>query len=236
MRRCPLGQSSPCACSAAPSAAITQGFAECSPPKRAKPTSPPPSVALPRSEFLDQSRIRTVCTRVQFAAEQCPKGAIYGHVKATTPLLDEPLEGPVYLRSSDNELPDAVGVLRGPPHRPIMIEVSARIDSFKRGIRANFEAVPDAPVSKVVVSMRGGAKGLLINSANLCKLGRRGRSATVRMVGQNGKRHDTRAVLRNDCKKKRASRKPGSAGGAEITPRELCKTSRYPSPIEQRQE
>ncbi len=170
------------------------------------------SVALPRSEFLDQSRIRTVCTRVQFAAERCPKGAIYGHVKAITPLLDEVLEGPVYLRSSDNELPDAVGVLRGPPQRPIMIEVSARIDSFKRGIRANFEAVPDAPVSKVVVTMRGGQKGLLINSANLCKIGRRARSATVRMVGQNGKRHDTRPVLKNDCEKKRGKGARGARG------------------------
>ncbi|HEX4307808.1 MAG TPA: hypothetical protein VHZ54_17360, partial [Solirubrobacterales bacterium] len=31
------------------------------------------SVALPHSEFLEQGHIRTNCTRVQFAAEQCPK-------------------------------------------------------------------------------------------------------------------------------------------------------------------
>ena len=160
------------------------------------------SVALPRSEFLDQSHIRTVCTRVQFAADQCPKGAIYGHAKAITPLLDEVLEGPIYLRSSNNELPDAVGVLKGPPSRPIQIEVSARIDSFKQGIRANFEAVPDAPVSKVVVTMQGGAKGLLINSRNLCKTKKALRSATVRMVGQNGKTHNSRPVLKNDCRKR----------------------------------
>ena len=169
------------------------------------------SVALPRSAFLDQSHIRTVCTRVQFAASQCPKGAIYGHVKATTPLLDEVLEGPVYLRSSDNELPDAVGVLRGPASRPIMIEVSARIDSFKRGIRANFEAVPDAPVSKVVVTMQGGKKGLLINSKNLCKTKRSLRSATVRMRGQNGKAHNFRSVMKNDCGKKKRGK--GKARG-----------------------
>src|SRR4029077_12537164 len=41
------------------------------------------SVALPHSEFLAQSHIKTVCTRVQFAAgagngAECPKGSIYG--------------------------------------------------------------------------------------------------------------------------------------------------------------
>jgi hypothetical protein len=161
------------------------------------------SVALPRSEFLDQSHIRTVCTRVQFAAEQCPAGAIYGHVRAFTPLLEEPLEGPIYLRSSDNELPDTVGVLRGPPSRPVQIEVAARIDSFKRGIRANFEAVPDAPITKVVVMMNGGRKGLLINSANLCGLKAAARRATVKMDGQNAKAHDFRPLLKNDCAKRR---------------------------------
>ncbi len=170
------------------------------------------SVALPRSEFLDQSHIRTVCTRVQFAADQCPEGAIYGHVRAFTPLLDEPLEGPIYLRSSDNELPDTVGVLKGPPSRPFEIEVSARIDSFKRGIRANFEAVPDAPVSKVVVTMRGGRKGLLINSENLCEIGRAKRRATVKMDGQNGKVHDFRPLLQNDCGKRRKASRRGKRG------------------------
>src|SRR6201746_1765073 len=34
------------------------------------------SVGLPHSEFLDQAHIRTICTRVQFAANACPKGAI----------------------------------------------------------------------------------------------------------------------------------------------------------------
>ena len=154
-------------------------------------------VALPRSAFLDQSHIRTVCTRVQFAADSCPKGAIYGQVKATTPLLDEALEGPVYLRSSSNELPDMVAVLKGPPSRPIQIETVARIDSIRGGIRANFETIPDAPISKVIVTMQGGRKGLLINSRNLCKSTNR---ATVQMDSHSGKTHDFRPVVKAKCK------------------------------------
>ncbi len=56
---------------------------------------------LPRSAFLDQAHIRTICTRVQFATDNCPAGAVYGQAKAFTPLLEQPLEGPVILRSSD---------------------------------------------------------------------------------------------------------------------------------------
>ncbi|HET9593305.1 MAG TPA: hypothetical protein VFP17_10350, partial [Solirubrobacterales bacterium] len=57
------------------------------------------AVTLPHSEFLEQGHIGTICTRVQFAADTCPAESVYGYAKAVTPLLDQPLEGPVYLRS-----------------------------------------------------------------------------------------------------------------------------------------
>ncbi|HYP55737.1 MAG TPA: hypothetical protein VEQ41_05470, partial [Solirubrobacterales bacterium] len=152
------------------------------------------STRLPRSAFLDQAHIRTICTRVQFAAEACPPGAIYGTATATTPLLDEPLSGPVYLRSSDNELPDMVLDLHG----LVDVEVSARIDSVKGGIRASFTDAPDAPVTKVVLRMRGGKKGLVVNSTNLCA--RRNRARAV-LGAQSGKRLKLRPVVRpSGCK------------------------------------
>jgi hypothetical protein len=150
------------------------------------------SVALPHSEFLAQEHIRTICTRVQFAADACPAGSVYGHAKAVTPLLDQPLSGPVYLRSSSNPLPDLVVALHG----PIDIDLAGRIDSINGGIRSTFVAVPDAPVTKFVLNMEGGKKGLLVNSRNLCGDTNR---AVVKMDGQNGKAHDFRPVLRNGC-------------------------------------
>lgn len=155
------------------------------------------SVALPRSEFLENAHIQTVCTRVQFAAEQCPTKSIYGHARAITPLLDEPLEGPVYLRSSSHKLPDLVAALKGSPSRPIKIELDGRIDSVNGGIRSTFDLVPDQPVSKFVLSMQGGKKGLLVNSRDLCAGMNR---AAAKFDGQNGKVHDFAPLLRNDCK------------------------------------
>ncbi len=156
-------------------------------------------VRLPRSAFLDQAHIRTICTRVQFAADQCPKAAQYGYIKAWTPLLDEPLQGPVWLRSSSHKLPDLVFDLHG----LVDIEVSVRIDSAKGGIRASLEDSPDAPISKVVLKMQGGKKGLIINSRNLCA---RKSRANVQSEGHNGKSSTANPVMKPQCGGKRKAK------------------------------
>ena len=149
-------------------------------------------VRLPRSAFLDQAHIRTICTRVQFATDSCPRGAIYGRVRAFTPLLDEPLEGPVYLRSSSNDLPDLVFDLRG----LVDFEAVARIDSVRGGIRAAFTSLPDAPIEKVVLNMQGGRKGLIVNSSNICKGHSR---ASARLNAHNGRLDTLRPKVRAQC-------------------------------------
>ncbi len=163
------------------------------------------SVRFPRSEFIEQGHIRTVCTRVQFAAgagfgADCPKGSVYGHVKVWTPILDQPLTGPVYLRSSNNTLPDVVLALHGPPSLPVKLEAPTRIDSVHGGLRAIAWAVPDAPISRVVVNMQGGHKGLLVNSRNICAGKNR---ATVNLRAQNGMTSSLRPLVRpTGCKRR----------------------------------
>jgi len=162
-------------------------------------------VTLPHSAFLEQGHIGTVCTRVQFAANACPKASIYGKAKAITPLLDKPLEGPVYLRSSSHELPDLVASLNG----QIDVDLVGRIDTGKGGgIRNTFEAVPDAPVSKFVLEMKGGKKGLLVNSEDICRKTQR---ATVSLTAQNGKASQTTPLIANSCKGK--AKKKGAKRG-----------------------
>ena len=167
------------------------------------------SVTLPHSAFLDQAHIKTICTRVQFAANSCPAGSIYGKATAFTPLLDEPLSGPVYLRSSSHNLPDLVAALKGPPSLPVEFDLDGRVDSIHGGIRTTFEATPDAPVSRFVLEMEGGKKGLVVNSTNLCAKANR---ATAKLKAQNGKRSNTRPeVVATGCGKsaKRGHRSGG---------------------------
>ena len=155
------------------------------------------SLTLPKSEFIDQAHFRTICTRVQFAANQCPAGSVYGYVKARSPLVDYTLEGPIYLRSSSHKLPDAVAALRGPAYQPIEVDAVARIDSVNGGLRSRVETVPDAPISKVIISLSGGKKGLFQNSTNICKGVHR---MKVSFTGQNGKVADTQPALKAKCK------------------------------------
>lgn len=146
-------------------------------------------VTLPHSEFLAQGHLHDICTRVQFAAQECPAKSIYGYAKAVTPLLDQPLQGPVYLRSSSNKLPDLVMALRG----RIEVDLDAKIDTGKNdGLRSTFEVVPDAPVSEFVLSMKGGKKSLLENSTNICA---RKHTANVQMEAHNGKTADQAPVI-----------------------------------------
>ncbi len=156
-------------------------------------------VALPHSEFLDQSHINTICTRVQAAAHSCPAGSIYGYAEATTPLLDGKLTGPVFLKSSDHQLPDLAIALKGPESQPVEVEFQGRIDSVHAQIRNTIEGLPDVPVTKFVLKMKGGKKGLLVNSRNLCQ-GKPGRM-TVNTAAQNNKTADSRPVLGNSCGK-----------------------------------
>ncbi len=153
-------------------------------------------VTMPHSEFLAQEHIKSICTNVQFNAEQCPADSVYGHAVAYTPLFDEPLRGNVYLRSSQHRLPDLVASLRS---GSVHIVLEGKIGPAKQGIRALFDKVPDAPINRFVMTLNGGDNGLLVNSANICTSPP---TATVKALGQNNIGATFTSVLRGQCKGK----------------------------------
>jgi hypothetical protein len=158
------------------------------------------TVALPKGELLDNAHIGNVCTRVQFAAEQCPASSVLGDAEVTTPLLDGPLEGKVYLRSSSHNLPDIAIDLEG----QVDIELVGRVDTAKGGaLRTHFETAPDVPFSTFKLYLAGGARGLLINSESLCANPKR---AITTMVGQNGAVVNTKTKLQTNCGQNRRAR------------------------------
>ena len=139
------------------------------------------AVALPRSFFVAQEHFTTLCTRPQLAADNCPASSAYGQAEARTPLLDGRLSGPVYLVPGGGQLPDLVADLRG----QVDIRLRGKISSAKKGgIEAVFDSIPDVPVSEFALRMAGGKRGLLVNSANVCKARR---PATLDLRSQNGK-------------------------------------------------
>jgi hypothetical protein len=158
------------------------------------------TVVLPAGQLIDNAHINTPCTRVQFDAGNCPKKSILGYATARTPLLDEPLKGPVYFRSNGGArvLPDLVADLRG----QIEVALVGYIDSVPSGrgtsrVRTRFLHVPDAPVTRFTMKLFGGRRGLIINSRDLCK-GKKQR-AEVDLSAQNGRVLSSRPVLATGC-------------------------------------
>jgi hypothetical protein len=160
-------------------------------------------VNLPHSEFLEQNNLNKTCTRPVLLEGKCPKSTVYGKAKAWTPLLEKPLSGPVYLVGGYGyKLPALVAELDG----QIRVVLKGKVDSGPdHGIRNTFEAVPDAPVSRFVLEMKGGKKyGLLVNSENLCRKPQR---AIARFTAQDGKVVQVKPLIGNQCGKKQSKRK-----------------------------
>jgi len=160
-------------------------------------------VGLPHSEFLDQGNLNKVCKQAELKTGTCPKSSIYGFAEAWTPLLDKPVKGPVYLGVGYGyKLPALVAELNG----QIRVLLVGKIDTTKeKGIRNTFEVVPDAPVSRFVLRMKGGKKyGLLENSENICH---KKQFAAGHFKAQNGRQTFLRPLISNSCGKKKAKGK-----------------------------
>jgi hypothetical protein len=177
-------------------------------------------VRLPKSLALDPDNAQALC---EFAdgtkpdlENHCPKGSIVGRSRATSPLLNDPLVGNVYFvknirkdAKTGNEirtLPMIIVALRG----EIAINLKGESDTTKDGKLVNtFNGVPDAPVSKFNLNIKGGSKGILAvtrtrrSLINLCAAGRQ--IAEADMDGHNGKRHDFNVNMRKPCPKRRRS-------------------------------
>ena len=155
------------------------------------------AVVIPHQIFVAQEHIRDICTRAQFDANECPADSVYGHATAYTPLFDQPLIGNVYLRSNPaRTLPDLVASLyAGAVH----IVVEGNIGpSGNGGVLTQFTDLPDAPIDRFTMTLYGGKRGLLVNSANVCATPP---VASVKALGQNNIGAIFTTRLRGQCHK-----------------------------------
>ncbi len=157
------------------------------------------ALTLPVTELLDYEHIDAVCSRSRYGAGAgggvaCAPGSRYGRVRLFTPLLDRPLEGPLYLRANGKpgKLPDLVASLGGRIH----LDLVAHVSSDHGLLRVAFARVPDLPVEKVVIGLRGGRRGLLVNTTDLCGAGAR---SAASFIAHNGKRFVSRSAVDLGC-------------------------------------
>jgi hypothetical protein len=162
------------------------------------------AVHLPLSLALDPANANALCEYDDGQAVRCPKASIIGSVKAVSPLLPKPLAGPVYFVKGVRfgkdgrrirTLPTLLMTLRG----DIAIDVRASASVKDKKLVSTFTGLPDAALSRVDVSLKGGKGGILTvtGSKSLCA----GRQvADVKMDGHNGRRADRLTPMATPCK------------------------------------
>jgi hypothetical protein len=142
-----------------------------------------------RPELAALQRPGAICTQTQVANRSCPASSQVGVAKATTPLLPEPLSGPVYLvQQVGSPLPKLVVFLDG--RVSIRLEAQNELQSLK--IVNRFDSLPDLPVSSFALTINGGKNGILRNFQDLCKKDTKGE---VTFTAHSGKTAADRPLI-----------------------------------------
>jgi hypothetical protein len=174
------------------------------------------STRLPLSLALDPERAQSddLCEFEESRKDDpnCPASSIIGRARAFSPLLNRPLEGPVYFAKNVRFHPRTGNPIRTLP--TLLLELSGEIDlnvrattEVDRGkLVTTFPAIPDAPVQRVDLNLKGGREGILVvTNTNLCRRPK-GHVTEVDTDGQNGRRHDFDIRMKTPCREKRRSR------------------------------
>jgi hypothetical protein len=177
------------------------------------------SVTLPLSLALDPNDSSHVCSVTASDSDSCPADTIIGSARVTTPLLNRPLTGNVYLvqgirmnaqGQQVRTLPSLLITLRGQVALDLRGQTSVDADSR---LVTTFPTVPDAALSSFTLSISGGRRGILVvtGSANLC----RGRQvATAAFDAQSGAAKALSETIAVPCAKRASVRRLRVVGDA----------------------
>jgi hypothetical protein len=158
------------------------------------------SVTLPKAFEIDQRHLGNICSEKELVEKACAGRTPIGKAKTTTPLLDQPLSGPVFAVSGSGGLPRLAFLLNGQVNlvpRAITTTVNGRL-------KTTVPVVPDAPIGHFSMTVFGGKTGYLINTRDTC---RRTPRTRVAYVGQNGKTRAETVRVKVSCQVKSARHK-----------------------------
>jgi len=155
------------------------------------------SVTLPTAFEIDQRHLGNICSEKELAAKQCAGRTPIGKATTTTPLLDQPLSGPVYAVSGSGGLPRLAFILNG------QVNLIPRADTttVDGKLRTTVPVVPDAAIGHFSLRIFGGKQGYLINTRNICK---RLPVVNVAYTGQNDKTSTQNVRVKSQCDKSKA--------------------------------
>jgi hypothetical protein len=143
------------------------------------------SFALPSGQLLDLKHLRVLCPR-EAPPARCPGSSRLGSVRLYSPALEAPLEGPVYALVPRHGLPGIAAEVRSGAFRFLL---RGRATAANGRLGMTLEALPDIPLSRAILSLAGGRRGILVNSVSLC---RRVGPATAAFSAHDGARRRLR--------------------------------------------
>jgi hypothetical protein len=184
-------------------------------------------VRLPKSLALDVDNAQALCefedgTKPDLE-NHCPQGSIVGRARAVTPLLNRDLVGNVYFVKNVRIDPDTGNEIRTLPMIVVALRgevaINLRGTSDVKGgkLVSVFARVPDAPIARFNLNIRGGGNGIIAVTRtrraliNLCTRPKR-HIAESDMDGQNRKRFDRNIRMRTPCPKANRDRSAGPRG------------------------
>jgi hypothetical protein len=159
------------------------------------------TVTLPPAFAIDQRHLGNICSEKELVADQCAGRQAIGRASTATPLLDRPLEGPVFAVSGSGGLPRLAFILDGQVSLVPRAETTTVVSKTGAGkLKTTVPVVPDAPIGEFKLTVFGGRTGYLINTRNLCASTP---LSKVSFVGQNGKTRTQNVRVKASCGKRR---------------------------------
>ncbi len=158
------------------------------------------TVTLSKAFEIDQRHLGNICSEKELAATQCAGRTAIGEASTATPLLDQPLSGPVYAVSGSGGLPRLAFILDG------QVDLMPRADTATVGGRlaTTVPVVPDAPIGHFRLTVFGGKTGYLANTRDICKTTPK---STLDYTAQSGATLTETVKIKAACgKKKKAKR------------------------------
>lgn len=176
-------------------------------------------VNLPLSLALDPNNSQHVCNyqtaqAVHGGSVNCPANTIVGSATAITPLLSQPLTGPVYLvqgirTNSQGQQIHTLPTLLVPLRGQVALDLRGQTSVSHGHLVTAFPTVPDAAVSSFKLTINGGKKGILVitgRGRNIC-----GKSQVTQtdLAAQSGKATYPNVRMGTPCRAVRHKQRHG---------------------------
>ncbi|HEY2766966.1 MAG TPA: hypothetical protein VGI76_01840 [Solirubrobacteraceae bacterium] len=172
-------------------------------PKGAQANIAKVRVSLPKQLPSRLTTLQKACPDSIFNSNpsNCPAASRIGTAKAITPVIPEPLTGPVFFVSHGGQaFPDLVVVLQG---YGVTVDLVGNTHISKTGITStSFEQVPDVPVGSFELNLPQGPYSALAANGNLCKAKLRMPTAFIAQDGQELRQ--ATPIAATDCTKHKA--------------------------------